>query len=310
MPSLSGQARPGNRRKPVPEMVDIQILAQVVIGGLQLGAIYALIAFGLSIIYGVAQILNFSHGTLLAVGGVAASILYVSTGLNPIIIAMIMVPLFALLGYTFFKFLILPLSTRSHYEMTIGTVLVTVGAMLILGDAASKFAGAQQRTIRLPSDVIEFGDIIILTNSVYILLGVALFILAIHLALKKTWFGKALRAVTQDPFGAQMCGVMSSRIKSLTFAFGCAVVAVAAVLYAMSFPVDPHIGLSITVKAFTIIILGGVGNLFGTLWAAIFLGLAEALTALFLQPEWSPAVAVVLLLLILVIFPPVSERRA
>lgn len=290
--------------------MDLQILAQVVIGGLQLGGIYALVAFGLSIIYGVVHVLNFSHGTLLAVGGVLASVVFVATGWHPVILILLLVPLFSIFGYFFFTFLIAPLSKRNHYEMTIGTVLVTVGTLLIISDATSKFAGAQQRTIRIPSGVLEFGDVIVLTNSLYILVGVTLFILCIHFAMKRTWFGMALRAVTQDPLGARVCGVMSNRIKALTFSFGCAVVGIAAVFYAISFPVDPHIGLSITVKAFTIIILGGVGNLFGTLWAAMFLGLAEALTALFLQPEWAPAVAVILLLLILIAFPPNSERRA
>ena len=95
----------------------------------------------------------------------------------------------------------------------------------------------------------------------------------------------------------------------MTFAFSYAVVAVAAVLYAMTYPVDPYIGLSLTVKAFTVIVLGGIGNLPGSLWPGLFLGTAEAFTAFFAGTAWAPAVSILLLLLILVLLPGGSVNR-
>ncbi|MCX7160756.1 MAG: hypothetical protein NT176_16935 [Proteobacteria bacterium] len=109
-------------------------MIQVLIGGLLLGWLYALVAFGLSLIYGVVRILNFSHGTLLSVGGVLASLLYATYKLHPVFLILILVPAFFAFGYFFYAYLLQPLERRSHFESTVGTVLVTVGALLIRGD--------------------------------------------------------------------------------------------------------------------------------------------------------------------------------
>jgi branched-chain amino acid transport system permease protein len=195
-------------------------------------------------------------------------------------------------------------------EITVGTVLVTVGALLILSDLAAVLAGPTTKNISLEFEAIMLGEVIVSTTQLYILVGIVALTLALQLFLKKTWFGRAIRAVTQEPVGARICGVRSDRIHAYTVAFGTAIVAVAGVLYTLNFPVDPYIGFEITVKAFTIIILGGIGNLVGALLAGIFLGVAEALTGFFWASDWAPAVSIILLLVILVIFPKgVLSRR-
>ncbi len=286
------------------------IIIQLLIGGVLLGGLYALIAFGLSLIYGVVRILNFAHGTLLAVGGIAASIIFAATGMNPILIAALLVPVFLVFGYYFYIYLLEPLTHRSQMEITVGTVLVTVGALLILSDLAAVLAGPTTKNISLEFEAIILGEVIISTTQLYILVGIVALTVALQVFLKKTWFGRAIRAVTQEPVGARICGVRSDRIHAYTVAFGTAIVAVAGVLYTLNFPVDPYIGFEITVKAFTIIILGGVGNLVGALLAGIFLGVAESLTGFFWASDWAPAVSIILLLVILVIFPKgVLSRR-
>jgi branched-chain amino acid transport system permease protein len=283
--------------------MSIEVLLQVLIGGTLIGGLYALVAFGLSLIYGVVRILNFAHGTLLAVSGVLASLIFSSFALNPMLIIVLLVPLLFVVSYFFYLGLLQPLEKKSHFEGTVGTVLVTVGALLILSDVTAKLAGSTQRNIPLRLDAIEFGEIIVSTTQLLILMGIIFLTVFIHLFLKRTWFGQAIRAVTQDPVGAQICGVQSGRMKALTFAFGSSTVAIAAVLYVLSFPVDPFMGFGLTVKAFTIIIVGGIGNLPGALAAGIFLGIAEGLTGLFWKPEWSPALSVVLMLVILIVWP-------
>ena len=283
--------------------MSLDALLQVLIGGVLLGGLYALVAFGLSLIYGVVRILNFAHGTLLAVGGVIASMLYASFKWHPVVLMLVLVPAFCVFGYFFYVWLLQPLARRNHFESTVGTVLVTVGALLMLSDLTAKLAGATQKNIPLRFEAIEIGEIVISTTQIWILAGIAALTCAMHLFLKRTWFGRAIRAVTQDPVGAQICGVHSNSLKAATFAVGCGVVAIAAVLYTMSFPVDPYMGFGLTVKAFTIIILGGIGNLAGALVAGLFLGIAEGLTGFFWKPEWSPALSVFLLLVILVVFP-------
>jgi branched-chain amino acid transport system permease protein len=284
-------------------MISIEVLAQVVLGGVLIGGLYALVAFGLSLIYGVVKILNFSHGTLLSIGGVLASTIYATWGISPWLISLLMTPLFFAYGYLFFKYLLEPLSKRNHFESTVGTVLITVGALLIMSDLTAKFAGSTQKNINLQFDTFEVAGVIISTTQIIILIGIILLTLGLHYFLKLTWFGRAVKAVTQDPVGAKICGVNSAKIKATTFAFGSATVFLASILYVLSFPVDPYIGFGLTVKAFTIIILGGIGNLPGALLAGIFIGVAEGLTGLFWKPEWAPALSVILLLVILIIFP-------
>lgn len=287
----------------ISPIMSFDILAQVAIGGLLIGGLYALFAFGLSLIYGVARILNFAHGTLLATAGIAASVLYATLNWHPLVILVILVPAFFLFGCVFFLFLINPLRKRNHFQTTVGTVLTTVGALIILSDVAAWLAGPRPRNIPIRSDVFEIGDILIPTSQAYMLAGIILFTIALHFFLQRSWFGRSVRAVTQDHTGAEICGVRSAKVHAMTFGLGSSLAAIAGVLYAMTFPIDPYAGFHLTVKAFTIIVLGGIGNLIGALIAGLVLGLAEAFTAFFWASEWAPAISIVLLLLILVLFP-------
>jgi branched-chain amino acid transport system permease protein len=286
-----------------------EIIIQVLLGGVLLGGLYALVAFGLSLIYGIVRILNFAHGTLLAVGGVAASMMFASLKMHPFFIALILAPAVFVFGYVFYKYLLLPLGRRNHFEATVGSVLITVGAMLIISDITALLAGSTQRNITMRFDAFEVGEIVISTKQVYILIGIIVLTILMHLLLTRTWFGRGIRAVTQEQVGAQICGVNSTRLKALTFAFGSGAVAVAAVLYSMSFPVSPYMGFPLTVKAFTIIVLGGIGNLRGALIAGIILGVAESMTGLFWKAEWAPGLSVVLMLVVLMAYPEAKRRR-
>jgi len=119
----------------------IAIIVQLLIGGILLGGLYALIAFGLSLIYGVARVLNFAHGTLLAIAGIAASVMFANWNLSPIVIAVILFPVFFGFGWLMYVALLEPLTHRNPMQMTVGTVLVTVGLLLVLSDLAALFAG-------------------------------------------------------------------------------------------------------------------------------------------------------------------------
>jgi len=279
------------------------IIIQLLIGGVLLGGLYALIAFGLSLIYGVVRILNFAHGTLLAVAGIAASAMFAAWNLSPMLIALALFPAFFAFGWLMYVVLLEPLKSRGPMQMTVGTVLVTVGLLLILSDLTAQLAGPTARNIRLDLDVFVFQGIIVSVTEVYILLGIVALTLALHFLLSHTWFGRAVRAVTQDTVGARLCGVRAGTIHAATVAFGCAIVALAGVLYVLNFPVNPYEGFALTVKAFTIIILGGIGNLPGALLAGIFLGVAEAMTGFFWTSDWAPGLSIMLLLVILVVFP-------
>jgi branched-chain amino acid transport system permease protein len=291
------------------------IIIQLLIGGVLLGGLYALIAFGLSLIYGVARVLNFAHGTLLAIAGVAASVMFSAWAINPVLIAVILFPIFFGFGWLMYVYLLEPLKARNPSQTVVGTVLVTVGLLLILSDIGALVAGPTSRNIRLDMQIFQLQlfdreSVIVSTTELYILLGIVALTLALHLILTRTWFGRAVRAVTQDTVGARLCGVRAGAIHAATVAFGSAIVAVAGVLYTLNYPINPYEGFSLTVKAFTIIILGGIGNLVGALLAGIFLGVAEAMTGFFWTSEWAPGLSIMLLLAILVVFPHGLLRRS
>jgi branched-chain amino acid transport system permease protein len=279
------------------------IFMQILVGGIVLGSIYALVAFGLSLIYGVVRILNFAHGTFLAVIAIVACVLFKSLGIPPAAIIVLLIPPVAVFAYGFYIVLLDPLFAKSPSEMAIGTVLVTVGALLILSDVAAFVAGTSLRSIQIESGVFIVGGVILSTTNIAIMLGIVALVFIIHLVLRNTWLGVAIRAVTQDQFGARICGIPSVAIRASTFAFAYAVVTAAAVFYAMTYPVDPYLGLGLTVKAFTIIVLGGIGSLPGTLLAGFLLGVTEAFTSFYVGTAWAPAASILLLLGMLVLMP-------
>jgi branched-chain amino acid transport system permease protein len=283
--------------------MSLTILLQILVGGLVLGSIYALVAFGLALVYGVVRILNFSHGTILVVSAIIASALFSTFNLHPVLITVLLVPVVMTFGSVFYLVLLDPLLRRSPNETMIGTVLVTVATLLILSDIAAALAGTSIRGIQIDSSAFIVGGVILSTTNIAIVVGIVLLVALIHVVLRTSWLGCSIRAVTQDQLGAMICGVRSRGLRAATFAFAYGVVAVAAVFYAISYPVDPYVGLSLTVKAFTIIVLGGIGSLFGSLLAGLFLGMAEALTAFFAGTAWAPAVSIFLLLVILVLMP-------
>lgn len=283
--------------------MSLTIVAQVLVSGALMGALYALVAFGLSLIYGVVRILNFSHGTVLAAAAILAAVLFSAWHWPPVMLFLVLVPAFSAFGYVFYLLFLHPLRRKKALESVVGTVLVTVGALLIISDLLATFAGTSSFKITLPVSVVQIGGVIVTMTQIYVLLGIIGLTVLMHWVLKRTWFGRAVRAITQDHVGAALCGIRPQRIHAYTFAVGYGIVAIAGILYAISYPIDPYSGFPLTVKAFTIIVLGGVGSLYGALAAGVFLGVAEGLTAFFWASQWAPVVSILLLLGMLILVP-------
>lgn len=287
----------------------ITTFMQVVVAGVLTGALYALVAFGLSLIYGVVRILNFSHGTVLAAAAIIAALIITSTHCSPVYLFFILIPVFSLFGYIYYRYFLHPLRSKKPLESVVGTVLVTVGTLLIISDLLATFAGTTSFKINLPVSVIQLGGVIITTTQLYVFIGILLLTAVMHWVLKRTWYGQAVRAITLDHVGAAICGIRPQRIHAYTFAMGYGIVAIAGILYVFSYPIDAYSGFPLTVKAFTIIVLGGVGSLYGALGAGILLGVVEGLTSFFWGSQWAPAVSILLLLFMLVLFPNGLGRR-
>ncbi len=276
---------------------------QLLIGGLLLGGIYALAAFGLSICFGVLNILNIAHGEFLMLGSLLSYSLFAALGLNPFITVVVVVPVFFILGTLFHNFLLKPISNKPEHELLIASILVTLGASLAIEDLTSFFWTTPITGIDYSLRAINLGGIVISSLRLVILGFIVLITIALHFFLKRTFTGKAIRAITQDRNGARIVGINLSRISSIAFSLGISMAAAAGVFYVTLFTVTPVIGIPLTIKYLCIIVLGGLGSLFGSLTGGIILGISEALTGYYIGTEWSPTVAFIILILILIIRP-------
>jgi branched-chain amino acid transport system permease protein len=278
-------------------------LIQVLIGGLLQGGMYALGAFGLSLVFGVSGILNVTHGDFLMLGGLLCYGIYVVLGLDPLVSLVIVVPVFFVVGCLFERVLIQPLLAKSPHELLTGSILVTLGAALAIEDLVpflwtQSFSGIPY-TVRS----LVIGDVVIPTLRLAILLGIVILTLLLHLFLRRTFVGIALRAMTQNRQGAMLVGINLPRLSMLAFGIGTALVATAGVAHAMLYSITPTMGIPLTLKYLTIVVLGGLGSLLGSVLGGMVLGISEALTSLYIGPEWAPTVAFIVLIIVLVTRP-------
>ncbi len=281
----------------------MDVLVQLLIGGILQGGIYALGAFGLSLIFGVLRVLNVAHGDFLVLGGLGTYWLYVTFGLSPFLAIVIVLPVFALAGAVAERLLIRPIRARTAHEFLVASILVTLGLALAIEDVGAFSMVQPVKGIDYSLAPIRVGTIVISTLRL-VSLGVILTLaLALHAFLRKSLQGKAIRAVIEDREGAMLAGIDVLAVSRNTFAIGIALTAVAGVFFITIIPVEPHLGIPLTLKYLSIIVLGGIGNLPGTLLGAVILAVSESLVGFWMGAEWSVTVAFVLLVAILLIRP-------
>jgi branched-chain amino acid transport system permease protein len=278
-------------------------LIQVLIGGLLQGGMYALGAFGLSLVFGVLGILNVAHGDFLMLGGLLCYGAYVALGLDPVASLLIVIPVFFGIGCLFERLLIQPLLAKPRHELLMGSILVTLGVALAIEDLVPFFWTQSFSGIPYTVRSLLVGDVVIPTLRLAILASILTLTMLLHLFLRHTMVGMALRAMTQNRQGAMLVGVELSRLSMLAFGIGTALVATAGVAHVMLYSITPTMGIPLTLKYLTIVVLGGLGSLIGSVLGGMVLGLSEALTSLYLGPEWAPTVAFIVLIAVLVTRP-------
>jgi branched-chain amino acid transport system permease protein len=281
----------------------VAAFVQVLIGGLLQGGMYALGAFGLSLVFGVLGILNVTHGDFLMLGGLLCYGLYVALGINPLLALLIVMPVFFGVGCLFQRVLIEPLLAKSPHELLMGSILVTLGAALAVEDLVpfiwtQSFSGIPY-TVRS----LVVGDVVIPTLRLAILVGIWLLTWLLHIFLQRTDVGIALRAMTDNRQGAMLVGINLPHLAMLAFGIGTALVAAAGVAHVVLYSITPTMGIPLTLKYLTIVVLGGLGSLLGAVLGGMVLGLSEALTSLYIGPEWAPTVAFLVLITTLVTRP-------
>jgi len=261
-------------------MLSPSILFAAVLNGLMTGAVYALIALGLTLIYGVLHIINFAHGALLTAAMFAALFAHSILGLDPYVAAPILALVFFGLGYGLQRLVIGP---ASHGEDR-NYLLVTLGLAVVIENALLYAFRADTRTINVSYafDVIELGPAFVAVPRLVALTIVAAIALLLWLLMRWTDTGKAIRAVAREKLGAELSGIDVAHIYAVTFGLGTACLAIAACLLIPTYYVNPHAGNAFVLIAFTIVVLGGMGSVPGALLAGLLVGVVESLSGLYL----------------------------
>lgn len=261
-------------------MYSPQIILEAALNGLMTGAVYALIALGLTLIYGVLHIINFAHGALLTCAMFAVWIAWAWLGMDPYLAILPLVPLMFVLGYGLQRFVIGPASHGDDGNI----LLVTLGLSIVLENVLLALFQSDTRTLDTDYSfqVVAMGPLL-LSYPRLIGLGVAVVVTGLlWLVLNRTDTGKAIRAVAKEKLGANLVGIDVPHVYAVTFGLGCACLAVAAGLLMPTFYVNPRIGGAFVLVAFTVVVLGGMGSLPGALLGGLFIGVVESLCGLFL----------------------------
>ena len=261
-------------------MLSPDILFAAVLNGLLMGALYALVALGLTLIYGVLHIINFAHGALLAAAMFAAFFAHRLLGLDPYVAAVILTPAFFALGYALQRFLIGP---AAHGEDR-NYLLITLGLAVVIENALLFAFRADTRTIDLPYafQVIEVGPALLAVPRVVALAVTMAVAFGLWLFMRWSDTGKAIRAVAREKLGAELSGIEVAHIYAITFGIGTACLAIAACLLIPTYYVNPRAGDAFVLIAFTVVVLGGMGSVTGALVGGLVIGVVESLCGLML----------------------------
>ena len=278
---------------------------QILIGGILLGGIYALIAFGLSLIYGICRVYNVAHGDWLMVGAYVTEYLFNIIPTIPFLYLGIIIPLFFLLGAGYDYLIIQRIKMKgSVVERMVFSMMITMGIGLIIRDVMYTITIGMGISVPWTLPSIHITDIIVLSGvRTVVLILISVLTIILSLFLSRTYTGKAMRAMIQNPEGAMLVGVNTKRLELITFGLATVIAGSAGLFYVLITLVNPFTGERLLMPSLCCVILGGLGSLPGSLIAGILLGIAESITAFYWAPMWSPIVSMVFLILFLLFRP-------
>ena len=279
----------------------MEFLIQVVIYGVLIGGLYALIALGFTLVFGVMRIVSFMHGDLVMLGMYATFLAFSGLSIDPYVALLISMPVLFMIGTLIFQLTvgrILDQGTDSH-------LILTLGVSIMLSNLARFVFSSDSRAVR---PAYSAGAFRLFGFQVTVTLGLS-FLVVIILTGILYWFlhstdtGKAIRAIALDAETAALMGINVKRITMVTFGIGAALAGAAGSLLSPLFYVEPAIGLPFTIKAFVVVVLGGMGSFGGAILGGLLLGVAESLGAVYVSAAYQIAVGFVLLLLVLLLRP-------
>ncbi len=282
---------------------------QHLLNGVNLGSIYALIALGYTMVYGILQLINFAHSDVYMVGAFAAyfgaRFLHLSQPGFATFAILILISMFVcgLLGFAIEKFAYRPL--RNSPKLNI--LITAIGVSLLLQYSGQIIFGADPKVfpeVLVDSTVLKFGQVEIRSFDVTIIMVALVMMSLLQYVVHHTKIGKAMRAVSVNPNVASLMGINTNRVISFTFIAGSALAGVGSVLVGMKYPkIDPLMGMMIGLKAFVAAVLGGIGNLMGAVLGGIIMGLSEEMVVGYLSSTYRDALAFGILIVILIVRP-------
>jgi branched-chain amino acid transport system permease protein len=260
-------------------MLELGILLPAILNGLTMGAIYALVALGLTLIYGVLHIINFAHGALLMLALYGVFFLNRFLGLDPYVASLVIVPALFVIGY----FLQRGIIARAGPGNDENILLVTLGIAIVLENLAVFFLGADTLTVETPYSfkTLDLGVADIAVPKAVGFGATIVIVAGLSLLMTKTDLGRAIRAIAKERRGAQLVGIDVDRIFAMSFGIGTACVGAAACLLLPFFYVNPRVGQTFVLIAFTVVVLGGMGSFVGALLGGLIIGVTESLGGLF-----------------------------
>ncbi len=276
-------------------------VCQLFINGLLHGGIYALISIGLTMIWGVMQIVNFAHGEYLMLGMYGSFWIFTLYGLDPYLALFIIAPILFFLGVLTQKAVIDPILDAPHAAQ----IFATVGLSIILQNLALFLWKADYRTIRLETtiDNIKFSGLVISFPRLMAFLITLGMVIALFLFLKRTYVGKALRATADNKRAAQLMGINVKKLYYLALGIGTATVGVAGGILMPMYSVFPTAGAYFSLTAFVVVVLGGMGSMSGAFFGGLLIGVVEAFSGFYLAPALKEVVYFLVFILILVFRP-------
>ena len=287
-----------------------ELFLNAVVAGVLLGGFYAAVALGLSIVFGRLDIVNIAHPAFVIVGSYVAFIINERYMIDPILSGLIALPFFFLLGIGMYRVYYVCFERTGQESLT--SLAFFFGVMFIIEVLLILYYGVDYRNVQAPyiGKTLFLGFLGLPYRMLVPFVTAALLTGLVYLYLSKTFLGRAILAVSQDRLALQLMGADPVKVKQWAFGIGIATAAVAGALLIVIQPVEPSVGRLYIGRVFAIVILGGMGSISGTFFAALIIGIAESLVATFIGPSWAPAVAFALLLLTLAVRPQGLFGRA
>jgi branched-chain amino acid transport system permease protein len=279
------------------------LLLNAIVAGLLVGGFYAAVALGLSLAFGLLDVVNIAHPVFVILGSYVAFMLYEGLGIDPIVAGLIFTPVFYLLGVGVYR--IYYNSFEKKGTESLRGLVFFFGLLFIIEVSLIIVYGVDYRLLE-PSYIgksIHIGVVGIATRLLVPFLGGVIMTLSLHFFLSRSFYGKAIMGVSQDGLALRLMGADPVKIKSIAFGIAIATASLAGALLIILGTVEPSINREYIGRVFAIVVLGGMGSVGGTLVAALILGVLESLTSTFYGPSWSLAVSFGILLIVLAVRP-------